>query len=111
MTLKQALSDFPDDLKFLDESERLAQKHEQGLEDLKKFISGNEITASYNDALMQIIENRKLLEQKINALEKKVDMLDKNSKSRADNIVKTLFDIANDIFLTSFKFLYDKFFG
>ena len=61
----------------------------------------HEITASYNDAV--IIE-------KLELLERKIDMLEKNSVSRADNIIKTLFDISNDIFITSFKFIYDKFF-
>lgn len=35
ITLKQILSELPDELKFLDESEKLAQKSEQGLEILK----------------------------------------------------------------------------
>lgn len=120
MTLKQALSDFPDDLKFLDESEILTQQYEQGFENLKKFISVDEITTSDNALLLQIIENQMSLEQNQKRMEQKIDMLEKAIRTldkkvdtvdkKSDNILKTLFDMSRDVISNGMQIIYNKFF-
>lgn len=76
---------------------------------VKTYFKVSEITASYNDTA--IIKKLELLEQKINVLDKKIDSHIKNSEIRADNIMKTLFDISSNVIFTGFEFLYNNFFG
>ena len=57
----------------------------------------SEITSSHNEVLLQLVENRKVLERKIDALEKKVAAIDKKSE-----------DIVDAIIVPGFKELYSK---
>ncbi|MCM1313864.1 MAG: ORF6N domain-containing protein [Prevotella sp.] len=75
---------------------------------VKTYFRSSKIISSNNDAV--IIEKLELIEHKIDMLEKEINTLDKNSKSRTENIIKTLFDISNNIIVTSFEFIYNKFF-
>ena len=97
ITLKQALLDFPNDLKFLDESERLTQKHEQYLENLKKFSRCSKITTSHNDALIQILENQKIMQSQINALTERLENESVN--------INDLIDYANNITIPCIKYI------
>ena len=56
------------------------------------YFRAKEVTSSYNDVLLQVIENQKVLGQKIDALEKKVDAIEKQSSGLAKDVVDAIIE-------------------
>lgn len=107
MTLQQALSEFPNDLQFLGESEIRTQRANQGLEFIKNFLNVSETPISDNDLLINILENQKMIQNQINNI---YDLLNNitDGQKNMQKYIHNILDFCNHVIIPFIEIIIQK---